>query len=71
MFEVSGGGVDPFEIVLYYYDKDSCRQEPDNCYGFFVVHKGKIIEERLSFFDHHDSGFDLSVFEKPDHSDSI
>lgn len=62
-------GINPFEVMLYYYDKDSCRQDPQNCFAFFVVHSGKIVRERLSFFDHHDSGFDPSVFAKPDHSD--
>src|SRR5271157_3633559 len=62
-------GINPFNVVLYYYDKDSCRQDPQDCFSFFVVHDGKIVRERLSFFDHHNSGFDPSVFAKPDHSD--
>jgi hypothetical protein len=35
------------------------------------VYKGRIVEERLSFFDNHDSGFDPSILGKPDNSDPI
>lgn len=69
MLEFRAEGVNPFEVSLFYYDKDSCLKEPDECFSFFVVHKSKIIRERLNFFDHHDSGFDPSVFAQPDHSD--
>ncbi|MHB8218523.1 MAG: hypothetical protein ACYDDS_20825 [Candidatus Sulfotelmatobacter sp.] len=65
----SAEGIYPFNVVLYYYDKDTCRQDPQHCFSFFAVHGDKIVDERLSFFDHHDSGFDPSVFAKPDYSD--
>ena len=69
MLKFRAEGVNPFDVWFFYYDKDSCHKDPDECYSFFAVHKNKIIRERLNFFDHHDSGFDPSVFVQSDHSD--
>lgn len=57
------GGLNLFSAVFYYYDEDYCLEDPQQCFTFFVVHDGKIIRERQSFFDHCDSGFDPSVLE--------
>jgi hypothetical protein len=62
-------GIHPFSVVLYYYDKDICLQDPQQCFIFFAVYDGKIVRERLPFFDHYNSGFDPSVFEPMDYSD--
>jgi len=71
MLSFRADGINPFNVVLFYYDKDSCREDPQHCFSFFVVHDGKIVRERLSFFDHSNSGFDPSMFAKYDHSTRI
>src|SRR5262249_4607889 len=40
-------------------------------YFFFVVAKNKIVRERIGFSDHHDSGFDPSIFETQDHKNMM
>jgi len=64
-------GVNPFSTVWYYYDHDSCQNDPQEAYVFFVVYTDKIIRERVMFSDHLSSGFDPSVFDKHTHSDSV
>jgi len=71
MLSFRADGINPFNVILFYYDKDSCREDPQNCFSFFVVHEDKIVRERLSFFDHSNSGFDPSTFAKHDHSERI
>lgn len=68
MLDFRAEGVNPFEVSLFYYDKDSCRNDPQDSYRFFAVHNNKIVRERLAFSDYHDSGFDPLVFERADHS---
>jgi hypothetical protein len=71
MLKLRAEGIDPFSTAWYYYDKDWCRQDPQESYSFFIVQNEKIIREQVSFFDDHYSGFDPSVFGKDDHSDPI
>jgi hypothetical protein len=68
MLKFRQDGINPFELVLYYYDRAYCIDDPNESFSFFAVHKQKIVQERLTFFDHYDSGFDPSVFKSSDDS---
>jgi hypothetical protein len=56
-------GTNGFEALWFWYNSDSCRQDPQDSYTFFVVAKDRIAREQVMFFDAQDSGFDPSVFE--------
>ena len=64
-------GIEPFDSEWYFFDHDSCREEPLDNYSFFVVFKDKIVRERVAFSDYHGSGFDPDVFRTDDFSDAI
>jgi hypothetical protein len=59
------------EAAWYYFDHDSCRQDPQEMYFFFVVAKNKIVREQVGFGDYGDSGFDPTIFETSDYKDVI
>lgn len=63
--------IHPFSVTLYYYDKDWCLEDPQQCFIFFAVYQDKIVRERLAFFDHSDSGFDPDAFEPVDYADRV
>ena len=56
-------GADPFTAQWFWYDRDSCRDDPQDLYSFFVVCNDKIVRERVSFSDYHGNGFDPSLFD--------
>jgi len=64
-------GIGVFEAVWYYFDHDSCRQDPQEMYFFFVVAKDRIVRDWVGFSDYHDNGFDPSVLETHDYEDMI
>ncbi len=55
----------------FWYDGDSCSDDPHELYNFFVVSGDRIVRENVSFGDYHDRGFDPAIFESFDNSDSI
>jgi hypothetical protein len=64
-------GVEPFYSEWFWYDRDSCRDDPQEIYSFFVVSRDKIVRESVSFGDHHNSGFDPAIFKSESFSDSV
>lgn len=65
MLSLLKDGIHYGETGWFWYDNDY-RIQGDyvgDSYTFFVVHKGQIVREEVSFFDSFDSGFDPSVFE--------
>ena len=63
-------GVSPFDSLWFWYDSDSCRDDPHEMYAFFVVCRDRIVRESVSFSDYHGSGFDPDVFKSSAQSDS-
>ncbi|SRR5712692_1902711 len=64
-------GISPSESLWFWYDNDSCRDDPHKRYSFFVVHEDRIVRESVSFSDYHESGFDPDIFTSHDQSDAI
>lgn len=52
----------PFSCQLYWFDSDSCMDDPHETYHFFVVHGDKIVEENTGFSEFPRSGFDPTAF---------
>jgi len=71
ILELHSENIGALESVWYYFDHDSCLQDPHEMYSFFAVAKNKIIRERVGFSDYHDSGFDPTIFETHDYKDRI
>jgi hypothetical protein len=69
MLQLRQEGINPFLVSWYFYEKSFCRTDAQVAYKFFLVHNGKIVREGVTFYDHHKSGFEPSVFGKQDHSD--
>lgn len=63
--------LDPFSTLWFWFDSDSCSDDPHESYSFFVVLGNKIVRESVSFSDYHNSGFDPTIFKSHDDSDSI
>ena len=66
ILQLHSEGISALQAVWYYFDHDSCRQEPQEMYSFFVVAKNKIVRERVGFSDYSNSGFDPTIFETND-----
>lgn len=64
-------GINPFSSLWFWYESDSCRDDPHESYRFFVVHSDKIVRESLSFSDYHGNGFDPDIFVPEEESDFI
>jgi hypothetical protein len=71
MLKLRAEGIFPFTATWYYFDWDFRRDDPYVSYSFFVVADGKIVRDRVIFYDHRRSGFDPKVFEKADHSKPV
>lgn len=52
----------PFSCQLYWFDSDSCMEDPHETYHFFIVKEDKIVEENIGFSEYHCSGFDPTLF---------
>jgi hypothetical protein len=63
LLELRQKGANPLHDAWFWYDSDSCSNDPHEMYTFFVVHDGKIVAEDVSFSDYSGSGFDPDVFE--------
>ena len=63
--------ISPFDSAWFWYDDDSCRNDPHEMYSFFVVYRDRIVRESVSFSDYHGSGFDPDIFQSSKASDSI
>lgn len=55
-------GIEPFSCSWFGYDSDSCMNDPQESYSFFVVYENRIVREDVSFSDCHENGFDPSFF---------
>ena len=64
-------GVNPFSARWFWYDSDSCTEDPIEHYAFFVVHDDKIVCEQVTFSDHHENGFDPDIFKTDEETDFI
>lgn len=64
-------GIEPFSSLWFWYDSDSCRDDPHETYSFFVVSGDKIVREDVSLSDYHDSGFDPTIFQSDNDADSL
>lgn len=71
ILQLHSEGIGALEAAWYYFDHDSCRQEPHEMYFFFVVAKNKIVRERVGFGDYMDSGFDPTIFQTSGYKDMI
>ena len=71
ILQLHSEGISVFDSTWYYFDHDSCRQDPHEMYSFFVVAKNKIVRERIGFSDYLDSGFNPTIFEAHDHEEMI
>jgi hypothetical protein len=63
LFALRKEGVEPFSADWFYYDHDSCVDDPHEHYKFFVVYDNKIVKESVFFSDYSGSEFDPSVFQ--------
>jgi hypothetical protein len=63
--------ISPFDTLWFWYDNDTCRDDPHELYSFFVVYDDRIVRESLSFSDYHGSGFDPDIFQPSKGSDSV
>src|SRR5579859_1715434 len=71
LLRLSKDGVNPFSARWFWYDEDSCRDEPHEMYSFFVVYQDKIVRDNVSFSDYHGNGFDPAIFESDEGHDDI
>lgn len=71
LLELKKEGVGPFSTLWFWYDSDSCSDDPHEIYRFFVVCGDRIVREEIHLNDTFDSGFDPTVFRGEDDSDSI
>jgi len=71
LLALKADGIEPSSPQWFWYDGDSCSDDPHELYNFFVVSGDRIVRENVSFGDYHDSGFDQAIFESFDNSDSI
>jgi hypothetical protein len=63
LYKFADQGVSPFDVRWFYYDSDSCREDPQSAYYFFLVGGNKILDERVTLSDAIGNGFDPSVLE--------
>jgi|SRR5579872_107771 len=66
LLQLKKDGVEPFSALWFWYDSDSCLDDPHERYSFFVVYDDKIVRERISFSDYDESGFDPAIFKSED-----
>jgi hypothetical protein len=71
LLRLTKDGINPFSAQWFWYDEDSCRDEPNEIYSFFVVYQDKIVSERVSFSDYHGNGFDPDIFKWDEGHDDI
>lgn len=71
LLQLRKDGVNPFSSLWFWYDSDSCREDPQESYRFFVVYNDKIVREDISFGDYHGNGFDPDIFVSEKESDSL
>ena len=71
MLQLRQEGINPFSVSWYFYDEAVCRTDAEVAYSFFLLHNGKFVREKITFYDHNRSGFEPSVFETVDHSDPL
>ena len=71
LLALKADGIEPSSSQWFWYDGDSCSDDPHELYNFFVVSGDRIVRENVSLGDYHDSGFDQVIFESFDNSDSI
>jgi len=71
ILEFRSEDINPFDTSWFWYDSDSVTDDPHDRYAFFVVHRDKIIRERVSFSDNSGSGFDPRIWVADQDSDSI
>jgi hypothetical protein len=64
-------GADPLFDNWFWYDSNSCMDDPHEMFTFFVVHDGRIVGESVSFSDYSGCGFDPDVFQTADASKFI
>jgi hypothetical protein len=68
MLQLRQEGVPPFAASWFFYDEDLSLDGDQAAYSCFLVYDGTIVRERLTFYDHHLSGFEPSLFVTGDHS---
>jgi len=71
LLRLTKDGVNPFSARWFWYNEDSCRDEPHEMYSFFVVYQDKIVRDNVSFSDYHGNGFDPAIFESDEGHDDI
>ena len=49
LLQLKKEGVEPFSALWFWYDSDSCMEDPHESYSFFVVYGDKIVREEISF----------------------
>jgi hypothetical protein len=59
---VERSGDKPLHAMFFYYDRDHVIDDPHESFSFFVVNDDRIVLDRVSFSQHHGSGFDPAVF---------
>jgi hypothetical protein len=69
ILELLKEGIKPLASRWVWYDTDESDTDPTTSYSFFVIHEDRIVRERVSFLDFHNSGFDPAVFDSGDDSD--
>jgi hypothetical protein len=67
MLEFRQEGINPFDTTWFWYGSDSATTYRHEPYLFFIVHKDKIVRDRVVIFDSLDEGFEPSIFD--DNSD--
>jgi hypothetical protein len=58
-------GMSAFGAQWFWYDSDSVTDDLHRSFSFFVVANDAIVIEDVHFNDHHESGFDPTVFDLP------
>ena len=71
LLRLTKDGVNPFSARWFWYDEDTCREDPQEMYSFFVVYRDEIVRERVSFGDYHGNGFDPDIFKSDEGHDDI
>ena len=71
LLALKADGIEPSSSQWFWYDGDSCSDDPLELYNFFVVSGDRIVRANASFGDYHASGLDQAIFESFDNSDSI
>ena len=71
LLDLQKDGINYYFSQWFWFDSDSYREDFHSVYSFFVVSDDRIVRETVSLSDYHQNGFDPTILEAEDKSNSI